>query len=128
LALSNEVLLLFTVFLTELVDTPTRINNLLSAGIKRMALRAHVNVQISAYGRVGFEGVTATASNVDGLVIGMYFGFHCLTNLSERISELISVSVEPPGQWIQSIISGPGKKRLILLDSRRRNKCRATQQ
>src|SRR3954463_10785539 len=52
------------VFLLELLDTASGIDNLLLAGIKRMAFSAHLNVNILAHRRARLEFAAAAANDV----------------------------------------------------------------
>jgi hypothetical protein len=65
------------VFLTELVYATGSIHNLLGTGIKRMAFGAHFDMQgWFAHHGLGLEGVTATASYGEFLVVWMDICFH----------------------------------------------------
>ena len=59
------------IFLTELVDAAGRIDNLLLAGIERVAVRAHFDLQIVSEGRAGLERIAARAIDRDLFVFGM---------------------------------------------------------
>lgn len=65
------------VFLTELIDTTSRVHDFLCAGVERVAFRTDFDVQngFADYG-LGFKAIAATASNSDLLVIGVYVLFH----------------------------------------------------
>lgn len=64
------------VFLAEFINAATGIHNLLLAGIKWVAGRADIEVQLLGRGGAGFEAVAATANDGDFVVSGMYVRFH----------------------------------------------------
>jgi hypothetical protein len=68
--------LFHAIFLAEFLDTPCRINNLLLAGIKRMAGRTDFHMQILVHGRAGGKLVATTAGNLNFIIAGMDIGFH----------------------------------------------------
>lgn len=81
---------LHTVFLAELFNTACSVDNLLLAGVKRVALGAHFNVQRLTAGGTGLEGVAATASYGNFIVVRMNVGFHSV------VLNLDAVSREAP--------------------------------
>jgi len=64
------------VFLTEALDASGGIDDLLLAGIERMAFGADFYVQRLAAGRAGLEFVAATARDFDFGVVRVYRFFH----------------------------------------------------
>src|SRR5262245_12480143 len=64
------------VLLAELVDAPRGIDDLLLAGIERMAVRAHLDLQIVPERRARLERVATRAGDGDLFVLGMNGGFH----------------------------------------------------
>jgi hypothetical protein len=71
-----------TVFLAEFLDTACGVNNLLLAGIERMAFRAYFNMQIFRHGGARGELVTAAAYDRNFWVIRVNFGFHDLSSVA----------------------------------------------
>ena len=67
---------LHAVFLAELLDTASSVNNLLLACIERMTLGANFDVHVLARGGACLELVAATASHVDFSVVRMDLGLH----------------------------------------------------
>ena len=65
-----------TVLLIELLDAASRINDLLFAGVERMAGSAHFDMQRLLHRRSGREGVAAGAGHRDFVVCRMDVGFH----------------------------------------------------
>ena len=65
-----------SVLLAEFVDTTAGIHNLLLAGVERMAVRAHFDLQVMAQGRTRDEDIAAAASHVHVFVVRMNAGFH----------------------------------------------------
>src|SRR5687767_7450537 len=61
----------------EAVNASGRIDKLLLTGKKRMALGTDFDVQLFTHRRAGLKGMTARASDVNFLIIRMYFLFHC---------------------------------------------------
>ena len=68
-----------SVFLAEVVDAAGRIDNLLLAGIERVAVRTHFDLQIVSERRAGLERVAARAADRSLFVFGMACGFHGVT-------------------------------------------------
>lgn len=68
--------LFHAVFLAEALDAAGRIDDFLLAGIKRMALRTHFDRQRATQRGPRFKRVTATAGDIDFVVVGMNIGFH----------------------------------------------------
>src|SRR5262249_53765006 len=68
-----------SVLLAELVDAARRVDDLLLAREERMAVRAHVDLEVFAHGRTRLEGVAAAAGHRDLGVIGMRSCFHGVT-------------------------------------------------
>ena len=67
---------LLTVALTEFLDTPGRIDDLLFSGIERMTRRANFDMQRLVDRRARFERDAAAARHVDFGVFGVNVGFH----------------------------------------------------
>ena len=67
--------LLQTEALVETINTSTGVNQLLLAGIERVALGANFNTDV-LLGRTGSKGVTAGAANGGLLVVRMDAFFH----------------------------------------------------
>src|SRR5512134_3171296 len=94
------------VLLAELLDAPLGVHYLLLAGVKRMALRAHFDVEIAAHGRARVPRVAAAAGNGDRAVFGMDLRFHAASKpmVSDRKGRIIHNPAtagkhltEPPG-------------------------------
>lgn len=68
---------LLTVFLTELVNAASGINNFLLARVKRMARRTNLNVQLVFESGSSFKLVATAAGDLQVMIIGMNLGFHC---------------------------------------------------
>ena len=87
---SSEVRLLLgsqtTETLVELVYAAAARNFFLLAGIERVALGAHVQVQIFTDGREGVDDVTARALGGDGYVVRMDTSFHGQPQLLGRVA------------------------------------------
>jgi hypothetical protein len=67
-------------FLVELVHAAGGVNDLLLAGVERVALGANFDMEVVfAHGGLGHELVTAGAGNVHVGVIRMNCGFHCVS-------------------------------------------------
>jgi len=64
------------VALTELIDTAAGIHDFLLAGIERMAIRAHLDLQIVSDGRAGLECIPARSGDGNCLVFGVDSGLH----------------------------------------------------
>jgi len=64
------------VALTEFIDASASVNHLLLAGIERMAIGAHLKIQVVA-GRASLELIAAAANYVDLFVLRMNASFHC---------------------------------------------------
>src|SRR3984893_6607554 len=64
------------VLLAELVHAARGVDDLLLAGIERVAVRAHLDLQIVSERRTRLERVAARAGDGDLFVLGMYGGFH----------------------------------------------------
>lgn len=69
---------LLAVFLAELLNPTSSINNLLLTCVKRMTLRTYLNIQGFVHGRACFKFIAATASHGYFLIIWMNVCFHCL--------------------------------------------------
>jgi hypothetical protein len=67
---------LASVLLTEFIDATTSINNLLLAGIERVAVRADFDLQVMTKRRARDERVPATADHCRLFIFGMDSGFH----------------------------------------------------
>jgi hypothetical protein len=62
--------------LTELLDAAGGVNNLLLAGVERMALGANFDVHVLGGGGACLELIAATASYVDFSIVWMNVGLH----------------------------------------------------
>ena len=60
----------------ELLDAACSIDDLLLAGIERMAGRAYFNVKRLLHRRLGLEHAAAGAGDFDFVVVGVDIGFH----------------------------------------------------
>lgn len=68
------------ILLAELVDTTSGINDLLCAGVERVALGTNFNVERwLAHNGLGLETVSATACHGDFLICWVYICFHFLS-------------------------------------------------
>ena len=85
---------LHAVFLTELLNAAGSVNNLLLAGIERMALGTYFDVQVLARRRARLELVATTARYVDFRIIWMNFGLHAVS-LSKRVAGNAQLSGKP---------------------------------
>src|SRR5947207_12788574 len=68
----------------ELVHAARGVDDLLLARIERMAVRAHLDLQILTEGRARLERVAARAGDGDLSVVGVDCGFHGGLTLSQR--------------------------------------------
>ena len=84
-SLKCNLKLLNAVLLVELVNTTAGINELLLAGVERMALGADFNGD-ALTGRTGLDGCAACALYNGGLVIRMDTLFHNYFLLKHRLS------------------------------------------
>lgn len=67
-----KLLAALAVALLEASHTTTGVENLLLAGVERMALRAHVGRHgFALVGRTSDESVAARARDLNGMIIGM---------------------------------------------------------
>ena len=64
------------IFLAEFIDAAAGIHNFLLAGIERVAIGAHLDLQILAYGLASLELIAAGTVDCDQFVFGMNAGFH----------------------------------------------------
>src|SRR5688500_7730673 len=64
------------VLLAEFVDATAGVDDLLLARIERMAVRAHLDLQVVAQRRARVEGVATAAGHRDLFVLGMDCVFH----------------------------------------------------
>jgi len=62
--------------LLELIDTTARVDDLLRAGVERVASGASINQEVLAQGGASFEGVAAGASGSHFFVTRMNIGAH----------------------------------------------------
>ena len=74
----SRPLLAHTVLAAKFIDTPSGINDLLFAGIERVAYRTHINVQLLRQCRLCLKFVATAANNLDLVVLRMNVGFHDL--------------------------------------------------
>jgi hypothetical protein len=81
LTLRNLSASTFAVLLTEALNATGSIDDLLLAGIKRMAAGADFNVKRLAIGRACLELVATTAGYVDFNVVGVNAFFHLILPL-----------------------------------------------
>ena len=65
-----------SVLLAELVDAARGVEDLLLAGIERMAVRADFDRKVVSQSRPRLERVPARAGDADVVVFGMRIGFH----------------------------------------------------
>ena len=72
------------VFLAELVDATTRVDDLLLARVERMAVRAHLDLQIVTERRARDERVATAARHRRLLVLRMDARLHCPVRVVER--------------------------------------------
>jgi len=68
---------LHAVLAAKLVNPPSRINDLLGTGIKRVTRRTDVDVKFVGQRRLGLKFIAATADDFDFLVRRMNIGLHC---------------------------------------------------
>src|SRR5579859_7955477 len=68
--------LLAGVLLAEFLDPPGGVDDLLLAGVERVARRAHLDVERLAQRRARHERVAAAARDLDFLVLGVDLRFH----------------------------------------------------
>src|SRR5207302_2983641 len=68
----------------ELVHAARGVDDLLLARIERMAVRAHLDLQIVTEGRARLERVAARAGDGDLSVVGVDCGFHGRLTLSQK--------------------------------------------
>ena len=66
--------------LLETVNTAARVNELLLAGVERMALGADIHLHLFL-GRAGLKSFTAYAANHALTILGMNIFLHCLFHL-----------------------------------------------
>ena len=76
------------VLLAELVDAPGGIDDLLLARIERMAVRAHLDLQVVPERRARLERVAARAGDGDLFVLGMDGGFHGGSHVSGLVASM----------------------------------------
>ncbi len=69
---------LHAVLTTELVDPSCCINDLLGAGIKRVACGTDIDVQFVGQRRLGLKLIAATTNDFDFLIRRMNIGLHFL--------------------------------------------------
>src|SRR5487761_2636178 len=67
---------LLRVFLAEFLHTAGGVHDLLLAGVERMAIGAHLDMQRLAHGRVGLPSIAAAAGNLDFVIVGVDVCFH----------------------------------------------------
>ncbi len=72
------------VLFLEPAHSASGVDNLLLAGVKRVAGRADLYVQFTVQGRTGLETIAAGTDHLDGLVCRMGIGLHgwrlCVTD------------------------------------------------
>jgi hypothetical protein len=64
------------VFLAELVDAASGVEDLLLARVEGMAVRADFDLEVVSQSRLRFERIPAGAGDADFFVFGMRIGFH----------------------------------------------------
>ena len=64
------------IFLAELVDAPSGIDHFLLAGVERVAVRAHLDLQVLSESGARLERVATRAGDRDLFIVGMNGGFH----------------------------------------------------
>ena len=67
------------VALTEFLNAASGVHDFLLASVKRMAVRADLDMQCLVDSRSSLEGVTTAASDLDFKVFGVDAGFHDVT-------------------------------------------------
>jgi hypothetical protein len=80
----------FAVLLAEAFNTTSGINNLLLAGIKRMAGRTNFNVKRLAIGGAGRKNIATAAGDIDFDVVRVDSFFHFVSSFSARPVTLAS--------------------------------------
>lgn len=68
---------LHAVLATEFINPPSRINNLLGTGVKRVTGGTDVDVEFVGQRRLGLEFIAATTNDFDFLIRRMNIGLHC---------------------------------------------------
>jgi hypothetical protein len=63
--------------LLEAIDTTTGIQDLLLAGVERVALRTNINVNIFAHSRARLDHIATTTGGRNVLIFRVYIVFHC---------------------------------------------------
>ena len=63
----------------ELLDAACGVDELLLAGVERVAIRTDVHLHVTA-GRTSLEGVAASASNVDAFIVWVCFLLNSFTS------------------------------------------------
>src|SRR3954452_4870701 len=86
----------------EALDPAARVHELLLARVERVAVRAHLDVELGL-GRTRLEGVPAGAGHVGEHVLGMNTGFHCRA----KIAEATAAATLPP-ETMQATRAPPG--------------------
>src|SRR5437667_10705283 len=86
---------LLSVALAELLDATRCIDDLLLAGVERMARRADFNVQRLVDRRARLERDAAAAGHVNFAVLGMDVGFHSLPFVVRMLRNHSSESPQP---------------------------------
>ena len=71
---------LHAVLLAEFLNATSGVQDLLLAGVERVAQRANFDVHVLAIGGARLELVAAAASDVDFFVIRVGFGLHALSS------------------------------------------------
>lgn len=62
--------------LLEALDAAASVEHFLLAGVERVALRAHVQMDASAQGRTCLDHVAAAAGGFNFFILGMQISFH----------------------------------------------------
>src|SRR5450759_2939790 len=94
------------VFLLEFLDAPCRVDDLLFAGVERMAVRAHLDVQLAGERGTRLELVAATADDVYLFVFRVNLGFHGICLWVAAVTERVQLSLTARGVASVKPVSG----------------------